>query len=95
MFIPCVASLSASSFPSLLLWPLVHFMTVLPFRCLILSIASQNHSLLLISVHPRSSQFGKFFVRPSIAYLESVVIRRLVSDGVSSTAFIIAYSSPV
>lgn len=93
--IPNVANLSAASLPMLLACPLVHLRVVFPFRARRRSMASENHSLLLIPVHPWSSQFVRLVVSPLMAYIESETICTFASGTVWSMAWIIAYISPI
>lgn len=73
---PCFARASHFSLPSSPLWPLTHLKVVGADRFLRRYAALLNQSLFLTSIHPLSSHSVRCLVRPSMMYLESVIISR-------------------
>ncbi len=89
------ASLSLSSFPSMLLCPLIHVNAVLADRLLSRYAAFWNHSAFRIPIHPWFSQFWRCVVKPSMTYFESDFISSGQNWGTFCIATITAASSPI
>ena len=94
-FAPSPANLSASSFPLTLLCPLVHLRVVVPFLDLTQAVMHLNRLPFWFPSQLWASHSSVYFMRLSIAYLESLMILRLVSGGLSFIAMRIAISLPV
>ena len=92
---PSIARWSACSFPLVPWWPFTHLKLVGAARRLIWYAAASSQVLLLIFVHPLSSQVFRCFVSPSIAYRESDIIVRGVVGSAIWRATVMAAISPV
>ena len=92
---PSLANLSLSSLPWFPAWPFTHLKRVGAVRRLRRYAAVLKRSAFFIPIHPLFSQSLRCFVRPSITYLESVIIIRGHDAGIIVAVFIMAAISPI
>ena len=90
---PSLASLSLSSFP-FPSCPLIHWKEVVAMRCFSMCAAFLKKGAFFIPIQPLSSHSLRCFVRPFMAYMESVMIFRGMNFGMVLAAFRIATTSP-
>ena len=94
LFAPSLARQSLSSFPTVPLWPFIHWNIVFTVLSLRRWAAFLNSGVFLILIHPLSSHLFRFEVRPSMTYLESVAIFKGWYGAVAAAAAITAAISP-
>src|SRR6266478_1944728 len=94
-FEPSFASLSFSSFPWVPMWPLTQEKVVFANLHFSRNTAFLKRAALSIFIHPRTSQFCRCSVSPSITYLKSEMISRGQKWGTFCITIMTAASSPV
>ena len=93
--LPCLANLSAASFPGLPEWPLTHLRKVGALCARILANKACNSRPFSVPIQPQLSQHSQYLLRPSSTVLESFTSINLASLGKLSIASFIAMISSV
>jgi len=94
LFMPSLVSWLLSLFSGVLLWPFVHWNVVLAVQSLGRCAAFLNSLSFFMLIHLSSSQVFRLVVRPSMTYLESVIIFIGWYGAVAAVTVTTAASSP-